>query len=104
MRTVPGDDRWLSPAYERDSVTLHFTWIRDAVRVWPVIAAVEMVLAPLGARPHWGKLTAMTGGAILSGYRRAADFAELRRNADPGGKFGNDLVHELFSRRIAGAA
>jgi len=97
VRTVSGDDLWLSPAYEQDSVTFHFTWIRDAIRVWPVIAAVEEVLLPLGARPHWAKLTAMTRDAILSVYRRAADFRELRQKADPDGKFGNDFIEELFS-------
>lgn len=97
VRTVRGDDLWLSPAYEQDSVTFHFTWVRDIARVWPVMAAVEMMLAPLGARPHWAKLTAMTGDAILSGYRRAAGFQELWRKADSGGKFGNDFIDELFS-------
>ena len=96
IRTVAADNLWLSPAYEQDSVTFHFTWVRDVVRVWPVIRAVEKVLVPLGARPHWAKLTALAGDAIRSGYRRAADFRDLRQRADPGGKFGNDLIDELF--------
>src|SRR5687767_15320298 len=29
VRTIAADDQWLSPAYERDSVAIHFTWIRD---------------------------------------------------------------------------
>jgi alditol oxidase len=97
VRTVRGDDLWLSPAYERDSVTFHFTWIRDTARVLPVIAAVEQRLLSLGARPHWAKLTAMTGPEILSRLPRAADFQELRAKFDPDGKFGNDLVDKLFS-------
>lgn len=100
IRTVSGDNLWLSPAYEQDSVTFHFTWVRDAVRVWPVIRAVEEVLVPLDARPHWAKLTAMAGDAIRSGYRRAADFREMRQKADPDGKFGNDFIDELFPRNI----
>lgn len=90
------DDLWLSPAYERDSVTFHFTWIRDTARVLPVIAAVEERLAPLGARPHWAKLTVMTGPGIRSCYRRAADFQELRAKFDPGGKFSNALLDDVF--------
>ncbi|MEU8708335.1 FAD-binding protein [Streptomyces sp. NPDC048565] len=97
VRTVRGDDLWLSPAYERDSVAFHFTWVKDAPRVLPVIAAVEELLAPLGARPHWAKLTAMTGADIRSCYRRASDFAELLAKSDPDGKFANDFVDGLFS-------
>jgi xylitol oxidase len=96
IRTVRGDDLWLSPAYERDSVTFHFTWAKDLPRVLPAIAAVEARLAPLGARPHWAKLTVATGPQIRSHYRRAADFQELRAKYDPDGKFGNDLVDALF--------
>ncbi len=96
VRTVCGDDLWLSPAYERDSVAFHFTWIKDTARVQPVIEAVEERLVPLGARPHWAKLSAMKGAEIRSLYRRAADFQQLRAKSDPDGKFGNDLVDELF--------
>ncbi|MFF4104204.1 FAD-binding protein [Streptomyces sp. NPDC001903] len=97
VRTVRGDDLWLSPAYERDSAAFHFTWVKDAPRVLPVIAAVEELLAPLGARPHWAKLTAMTGADIRSCYRRASDFAELLAKSDPHGKFANEFVDGLFS-------
>lgn len=96
VRTVHGDDLWLSPAHHRDSVTFHFTWIRDVARVRPVIEAVEERLTPLGARPHWAKLTAMAGPALLAQYPRAADFRELRARCDPGGKFGGELVDDLF--------
>ncbi|MFJ8214500.1 FAD-binding protein [Streptomyces sp. NPDC096033] len=96
VRTVRGDDLWLSPAYERDSVAFHFTWVKDAVRVLPVIGAVEELLAPLGARPHWAKLTTMTGADVRSRYRRASDFAELLAKRDPDGKFANGFVDGLF--------
>ncbi|MFE2377248.1 D-arabinono-1,4-lactone oxidase [Streptomyces sp. NPDC059398] len=96
VRTVRGDDLWLSPAHERDSVTFHFTWTRDLARVRPVIEAVEERLAPLGARPHWAKLTEMSSPTIRSLYRRAPDFTELRTKADPDGKFGNQFIDEVF--------
>lgn len=96
VRTVRADDLWLSPAYLRDSVTFHFTWVNDEALVPPAIAEVEERLVPLGARPHWGKLTAMTGARIRSGYRRALDFHDLMAKLDPDGKFGNDHLRELF--------
>lgn len=96
VRTVRGDDLWLSPAHERDSVTLHFTWTNEIARVLPVVAEVEERLAPLSPRPHWAKLTTMTAAEVRSGYRRASDFRELRAKFDPRAKFGNDFVDELF--------
>ncbi|MBT2210904.1 MULTISPECIES: FAD-binding protein [Actinomadura] len=96
VRTVRADGMWLSPAFGRDSVTLHFTWVRDAAAVAPVLAAVEDRLVPLGARPHWGKLTAMTGKEIAALYPRADRFAALLRDRDPDGTFRNPFLDELF--------
>ncbi|PSK95901.1 xylitol oxidase [Murinocardiopsis flavida] len=89
VRTVAADDLWLSPAYGRDSVALHFTWVKDTAAVLPVVAAVEAELMPLGARPHWAKLTADTPAETAARYDRAADFGALLRSFDPAGKFGN---------------
>jgi xylitol oxidase len=96
VRTVRGDELWLSPAYRRNSVTLHFTWIKNPPVVLPVLAEVERRLMPLGARPHWGKLTTVPAGQIIAGYERAADFDGLLRKFDPDGKFRNSFVDELF--------
>lgn len=96
IRTVRGDDLWLSPAYRRDSVTLHFTWVDDLTAVLPVLAAVEQRLMPLGARPHWGKLTTVAPSVVVAGYERAGDFAQLARSFDPTGTFRNAFVDDLF--------
>ena len=97
VRTVAADDLWLSPAYERACVALHFTWIRDMAAVLPAIEAVEERLMPLGARPHWGKLTTVPPRGIASLYERADDFRQLLRERDPRGVFGNAFVDEVFS-------
>ncbi len=94
IRSVRADDLWLSPAYGRDSVTFHFTWIADSTAVAPVLAAVEERLMPLGARPHWGKLS--TASDVIGRYSRAGDFARLMREFDPTGKFRNPYVDSLF--------
>lgn len=96
IRTVAPDDLWLSPSYQRDTVALHFTWIPDPVVVAPVIAAVESELAPLGARPHWGKLQSMPPEAVSGQYPRWADFAALRAELDPAGKFRNEFTDRFF--------
>jgi len=97
IRTVRADDLWLSPSYGRDSVTVHFTWFKDAAKIAPLIAAVEERLVPLGARPHWGKLTALAGPRLLAGYERGGDFLKLLRKFDAAGKFRNDLVDGMLA-------
>jgi len=92
IRTVAADDLWLSPSYQRPSVAIHFTWIKDPAAVLPVLAAIEDQLAPLRARPHWGKLTAARPELVRGLYERLPDFQRLRSHYDPAGKFGNELV------------
>lgn len=97
VRTVAADDLWLSPAYRQDCVAFHFTWVKDTAAVLPVIEAVEERLLPLGARPHWGKLTAMPPELTASLYERAGDFRQLLLERDPHGKFGNTFVEQIFA-------
>jgi alditol oxidase len=92
IRTVAADDLWLSPGYRRPSVAIHFTWVKDPAAVAPVLAAIEDQLAPLRARPHWGKLFSVSPAVLPGLYERLADFQRLRRAYDPAGKFGNELV------------
>jgi alditol oxidase len=96
IRTIASDDLWMSPSYQRDSVAIHFTWIKDTRAVTPVLAAIEDELAPFEARPHWGKLFG-TSPAVVSGlYERLPDFEQLLRHYDPGGKFRNELADTYF--------
>ena len=97
IRTVAADDLWLSPAYRRDCVALHFTWRKAPDEVAPVLAAVESALAPLGARPHWGKLFTGTPGAAADLYERASDFRELMDRQDPDGKFRNAFTQSVYA-------
>jgi alditol oxidase len=96
VRSVAGDDQWLSLAEGRDSVGLHFTWAPDPAAVLPVVALMEKTLEPLRPRPHWGKLTTLRPAQILARYPHAERFAALRRRLDPAGRFANDYVRNLF--------
>ncbi|KAF4408870.1 FAD-binding protein [Streptomyces lycii] len=96
IRTVAGDDQWLSPAQGRDSVALHFTWSQDTPAVLSAVAAMEERLMPLGARPHWGKLTTTAPEEITARYEHAAAFRALLAESDPAGKFRNPYVDALF--------
>jgi alditol oxidase len=94
VRTIAADELWLSPAYQRDSVGLHFTWIDDLAALTPVLTQVEERLAPFGPRPHWGKLFSANPAGR---YQRMHDFSELRRGYDPAGKFGNDFLDTFLT-------
>ncbi|MDQ7907368.1 FAD-binding protein [Phytohabitans sp. ZYX-F-186] len=92
IRTIAADRLWLSPAYGRDSVAFHFTWIKDAAAVAPAVAAIEERLAPFGARPHWGKVFAMAPEVVAERYPRLRDAAALARAHDPRGAFRNEML------------
>ncbi|WP_413759448.1 FAD-binding protein [Streptomyces sp. MMBL 11-3] len=96
VRTVAADRQWLSPAYGRDTVALHFTWVDDAQAVLPVVRRIEEALAPFGARPHWGKVFAVPAGALRSLYPRLGEFAVLAGELDPEGTFRNAFVGEVL--------
>jgi xylitol oxidase len=98
FRTVAADELWLSPAYRRDSVALHFTWIADETAVAPVVSAVEQALEPFEARPHWGKVFSTPPHVVRRLYERGADFTALTQRFDPDGVLRNDLLADYFPR------
>jgi xylitol oxidase len=53
---------------------------------------IEEELAPLGARPHWGKLFTMPAARLQSLYAKLPDFQQLLREYDPHGKFRNRFL------------
>jgi xylitol oxidase len=99
VRTIAADDLWLSPSQGRDTVALHFTWIQDEAAVRPVVAAVEDALAPLDARPHWGKVFAADADLIAARYPKVPDFIELAAKYDPTGKFRNEYLDTFLPRK-----
>jgi xylitol oxidase len=58
------------------------------------MAAVEEVLAPFDARPHWGKLFGY--GGFRERYERFDDFVALVRRHDPAGKFRNAWLDRIL--------
>lgn len=91
VRTVAADQLWLSPCHGRATVGLHFTWLDDTPAVLAAVAVLEAALAPLHARPHWGKvfLAEPTGH-----YPRLGDFRQLAAGHDPDRKFGNAFLEQ----------
>ena len=94
IRSVAADELWVSPSYRRDSVALHFTWVKDGAALAPVLPVLEAALAPLAARPHWAKL--FVAQDVRGLYPRWADFVALLSRYDPAGKFRNDFLDRYF--------
>jgi len=92
IRTIAADDLWMSTAYKRDSVALHFTWKQDWPAVSKVLPEIERELAPFEPRPHWGKLFTMAPAQLRSRYERLEEFVGLAKKLDPRGKFRNAFL------------
>lgn len=95
IRTMRADDLWLSPAYGVDTVGIHFTWHRDE-RIFNVLPAIEEIVLPLGARPHWGKVTCATPPQVTRAFPCWEDFVSLLDRVDPAGRFRSPFVTGLI--------
>jgi len=96
IRTMCADDLWLSPAYGRDTVGIHFTWHKDE-HIFDLLPEIEAALLPLGARPHWGKVTTASPQAIAAAYPRMHDFAALVRREDPHAVFTSAFMSAVLT-------
>jgi xylitol oxidase len=96
LRTVAADELWLSPAYRRDVLAIHFTWRNDTDGVLSVLPHIEAALAPFDARPHWGKAFTMPGDQVRATLPRAQDFVDVVRQSDPRGVFRNTYLRGVL--------
>ena len=98
LRTAASDDLWLSGAYQRDLLAIHFTWHNDDAGVRAVLPLVEQALTPFGARPHWGKLHLFDAAAIARVHPRLADARAVFDRLDPGRRFANAHLERVGVR------
>jgi alditol oxidase len=94
IRTIAADNLWMSPCYEQDCVTIHFTWKPDWSAVRQLLPVIERELAPFNARPHWGKLFTISPAELKRIYKKMPDFIELSKQYDPHGKFRNEYLNQ----------
>ena len=95
LRTFAADNLWLSGAYERDCLAIHFTWKKlDAI--YPVIEKVEAALRPFNYRPHWGKVFTADSAYLKSVYPKMAEFRALVQALDPTKKFENSFTRNFL--------
>ncbi|WP_226646383.1 D-arabinono-1,4-lactone oxidase [Microbulbifer variabilis] len=96
VRFVKGDDIWLSPFYQQDSVSIavHRYFEED---YQPLFKVLEPIMRKHGGRPHWGKLNTLHRQDFAKSYPRWQDYLEVRNELDPNGKFLNPYLKELVS-------
>ncbi len=95
FRTVAADDVWMSPFYERASVTIALHQFHT-VDTTPLFDAAESVFRAADGRPHWGKRHTRSGHELSHLYPKYQEFRLLRRRLDPKDKFLNDHLRALF--------
>ena len=94
LRAIAADDLWMSMAYQRPSLAIHFTWKLESDAVMNLLPQIEAKLAPYGARPHWAKLFTLTTSEITPLYPRIQDFRALTQKFDPNGKYRNRYIRD----------
>lgn len=104
LRTVAADELWLSGAYQRDTLAIHFTWRNTPGQVRQVLPLIEAALEPFAARPHWGKLHLFDAAGIARVTPRLTATRALFDSLDPQGLFSNAHLERLGVRTPRSAA
>ena len=92
IRSIAADNLWLSTAYHRKSVAIHFTWKQENDAVMQLLPKIEKVLEPFAPRPHWGKLFTIPKEVLEKRYERMNDFRNIAKQFDPQRKFVNPFL------------
>lgn len=95
IRFVKGDELWLSPAYQRDSVyfAVH-TYFTENFR--PYFQEMQNIFKRHGGRPHWGKWHSLTHDDLEKVYPKWQDFHKVRLELDPKGLWLNSHLRSMF--------
>jgi len=96
FRVVAADDIWMSPMNNGPvaAISMH----QYAKMPWrSLFADAEAIFRERGGRPHWAKRHTLSRADVDLLYPMAECYRSVRRSADPGGKFLNPHMTELFS-------
>jgi xylitol oxidase len=94
IRTIAADELWMSPAYQRPSVAIHFTWKQDWPAVQGVLPVIERELGPYQPRPHWGKLFTVSHVDLRARYPKFDEFVKMASKFDGQGRLRNDFLNQ----------
>jgi xylitol oxidase len=93
LRTIAADGFWMSTAYRRDSLAIHFTWKPEWPEVSKILPLIEKQLQPFDPRPHWAKLFTLPPAHLQARYAQLGEFQALLKQYDPSGKFRNEFIN-----------
>jgi xylitol oxidase len=93
LRTIDADDLWMSMAYKRPSMAIHFTWKPEWPEVKKILPQIEEKLAPFNAKPHWAKLFTVPPARLKQLYAKMPEYQALCKEYDPQGKFRNEFLN-----------
>jgi FAD-linked oxidoreductase len=96
FRLTAADDIWLSPfnATPGASISMH----QYAKMPWrDLFAAAEPIFRAHGGRPHWAKRHTLAAREVDALYPDVAKFKQVRDAIDPGAKFANAHLAQLFA-------
>lgn len=95
VRQTAADDGWLSPFGDgnRISIAVH-SYVRDDHQF--MFDLIEPLFLAAGGRPHWGKMHSLGADQVAKLYPRYDDFAALRADWDPQGRFLNSHLAGMF--------
>lgn len=94
-RTQQGDDIFLSPVYQRDSVTISIHEAADRP-YQAFFAAAEAIFRNHDGRPHWGKLHSYGARELSRLYPMWDRFQAVRERLDPAGMFLNPHLRHVL--------
>jgi len=95
FRLTAGDDIWMSPFNNGPGASISFH--QYARMPWrEAFADIEAILRGGGGRPHWAKRHTLTTADVHRLYPRTPDYLAVRAAVDPGAKFTNTHLGQLF--------
>jgi len=98
LRTIAAEPLWLSGAYGRETLCIHFTWRNEPEAVASLNPRIEDALAPFAPRPHWGKVNSLDTAAVALAHARLSDARALFERLDPEARFANSHLVRLGVR------
>ena len=95
VRFTAADDIWLSHGYGRDNAYIAIHQF-IGIPYEEYFRGFEEICAPLGGRPHWGKMHYRDAQSLRAAYPHFDDFLAVRDKLDPGRTFANDYTTQVF--------
>lgn len=96
IRCIAADNFWMSTAYQRDSIAIHFTWKPDTPGVLAVLPEIQAALKPFEPRPHWGKIFTLPAEEVIARYPKFESFLALKNTLDPNGILNNSYLDKAL--------